>query len=129
MATDTDIEEVLIDLSEAYPDWKPPSVIATFTQYKQALRNYSKGTLQRAARRCMDSCVFFPKIAELKKAVYELPPEGTYQADNAKDLVFVPPPPEVKEAIEGLIAKWTACGYTSPARRKANRARAAKMFS
>jgi len=107
MANDSEMDEVLIDLAEAYPDWRPPSVQATFNQYKNSLRAYSKETLQHAARRCIDSCLFFPKIAEIRKAIYELrATESNPNLPDYKDMIFVPPPPEFHAAMDTLFKKW-----------------------
>jgi len=104
MATDSELDEILFDLAEAFPDWKPPSPQSTFNQYKASLKMYPAETLRHAARRCIDSCMFFPKIAEIKKAINELPKAGTYK--DPEKLHFVPPPPEFYEAMNGLFKKW-----------------------
>ena len=106
MATDTELDEILSDIAEAFPDWKPGSMSSTFAQYKEPLRKYTAETLRHAARRCMDSCVFFPKIAEIRKAIAELPQPGNYQPESWDKLVFVPPPPEFTAAMDKLLNKW-----------------------
>ena len=105
MATETEMDEVLTDLADAFPDWRPGNISLTFQQYKASLKMYSAELLRQAARRCIDSCMFFPKIAEIKKAIAELPKEGTYNRSTAP-LNFVPPPPEFYEAMNGLFKKW-----------------------
>jgi hypothetical protein len=72
MATKEEIKEIIIELSAGYPDWKPPDINATLRVYQNALEDYPADLLRRAAKRCLDGCLFFPKIAEIKRAIGEI---------------------------------------------------------
>lgn len=111
MATDTEIEEVLSDLADAYPDWKPGNVTLTFNQYKNSLRVHGADDIRRAARRCMDTCTFFPKIAELLQAIYKIRENETDKKMSSWDnLKFVPCPPEIQEQMDKLMGRWRVEG-------------------
>ena len=71
MAAQYEIKQILLNLMAAYPDWKPSSLDKTIEQYITALQQYKVETIEHAANVCRDTCLFFPKIAEIKKAINE----------------------------------------------------------
>lgn len=107
MATNAEIDEVLIPLMDAFPKWIPGSMSSTLDQYHKALGKYPKDLLQRAADRCLDSCLDFPKIAEIVKAIMAIrESERNITQPHVVTGPFVPPPPEFYEAMNGLFKKW-----------------------
>jgi len=72
MATPLEVNQIMIGLSAAFTDWKPTNLKATTEAYEEALRVYPYDLLKRAADRCRDVCLFFPKIAEIRKAINEI---------------------------------------------------------
>ena len=67
-----EVKQVVLDLMASFPDWKPQNLDNTIAQYEEALMNYPLAVLEKAAKRCRDSCMFFPKIAEIRKAINEI---------------------------------------------------------
>jgi hypothetical protein len=76
---DNGVGRVLADLVEALPPQHPLSREAVRV-YRENLGDVPPGLLQAAARRCIRTCRWFPKIAELREAAAEisldLPSEG-----------------------------------------------------
>jgi hypothetical protein len=72
MAALYEIKQIITDLALAYPDWKPRDMAGTIKQYEESLKGFPVDLLQRATNRCRDSCVFFPKISEIRRAISEM---------------------------------------------------------
>lgn len=79
MAALFEVKQIILNLMASFPDWKPPNQEKTIEQYAVALQGFKVDTIEHAANVCRDTCLFFPKIAELKKAISE-----SYQADTQK---------------------------------------------
>ena len=120
MATQTEVENILISLADAYPDWKPPSIIAVFKQYHDALNRYPTDLLQRAVLRCRDTCVYFPKIAEIKKAIADIRAGESPRYEPADLSKAVPCPPEVQKKMDELRANWVKTGKIKDGRQHAH---------
>ncbi len=65
MASESEIEEVLIMLQAAYPHYKPVSVEAMVDLYTRKLGRFSAEALRQAADQVIDESKFFPQISEL----------------------------------------------------------------
>ena len=72
MAARYEVKQVVLDLMASFPDWKPQNLDNTIAQYEDAFMSYPLAVLEKAAKRCRDSCLFFPKIAEIRKAINEI---------------------------------------------------------
>lgn len=72
MATKLEINNIMIHLQAAYPDWKPKNLDATLQAYEEALIGFPVDLLRKAADRCRDTCLFMPKMAEMRKAINEI---------------------------------------------------------
>ena len=72
MAALYEVKQIITGLSACFPDWKPPNLAATMKEYEEALAGYPVDLLKCAADRCRDVCIFFPKIAEIRKALVEI---------------------------------------------------------
>ena len=103
MATQTEIEQVLKMLSGAFPEWKPPKPAETMAVYVRRLQDFPIELLQKAAERCMDSCLTFPKIVELRKAcdaIHAVQALNTYE--KQKEDEKKPPSPEMQEFLDAF---------------------------
>ena len=67
-----EVKQIVLDLMASFPDWKPQNLDNTIAQYEDAFAPYPLDVLEKAAKRCRDSCLFFPKIAEIRKAINEI---------------------------------------------------------
>ena len=72
MATKLEINNLMIGLSAAYPDFKPKNLDETVKAYEEALQGFPADLLKHAVDRCRDTCLFFPKISEIRKAISEI---------------------------------------------------------
>jgi len=101
MAARYEIKALVIDLAAAYPDWKPPNLEATVKQYEDALMGFPIDLLRQAADRCRDTCLFFPKIAEIRKAIGEI---NTANVPNTSSeyMEKVPISPEIQEYLSNF---------------------------
>lgn len=82
MAAKYEINALLKGLAASYPDWKPKDPGATMEQYEDSLQQFPLTLLEKAIRRCRDTCLFFPKIAEIRKACSEVNIQYTYRDEN-----------------------------------------------
>jgi hypothetical protein len=109
VAASYEVKAIMKDLADAFPDWKPGDPKGTFEQYERALSPFPYDLLKRAVARCIDSCTFFPKIAEIRKAVSELTAnKTTFEAD--KYFEKQPTSPEVQNYIDEFRRKMIAKG-------------------
>lgn len=103
MATQTEVEQVVRLLSAAFPDWKPAGKMSdTLAVYVRRLQEFPADLLRRAAERCMDSCLTFPKIVELRRACHDIGAQdanNTYKEDR---WVKTPPSPEMQEFLDAF---------------------------
>jgi len=67
-----EVKQIVLDLMASFPDWKPQNLDNTIAQYEDAFAPYPLAVLEKAAKRCRNSCLFFPKIAEIRKAINEI---------------------------------------------------------
>jgi Loader and inhibitor of phage G40P len=65
MASESEVEEVLITLQAAYPSYKPVSVGAMVDIYTKKLSRFPIGALKQAVDQVIDESKFFPAISEL----------------------------------------------------------------
>jgi len=72
MSTKLEINNLMIGLSAAYPDFHPKNLDATIKAYEESLQGFPADLLKKAVDRCRDTCLFFPKIAEIRKAINEI---------------------------------------------------------
>ena len=114
MAALYEIKQIIANLSACYPDWKPSNLEETVQQYEDALKNYPLALLERAADRCRDACLFFPKIAEIKKAIAEIrsadAPTSQYSDDSWKDKKWEPISPEIQKYLDDFRQKMVKKG-------------------
>ena len=119
MAEPKEIEEILADLADAYPDWRPANMTSVFRQYVESLRNFSPELIKQAANRCRDTCTFFPKIAELRKAIEQI--RLTYVRDTSQPYMEkIPITPEIEKMINDFRRKMEDEGKWRTGRRHAN---------
>ena len=97
MASPLEIKKLLLDLSAAYSDWRPPDMKSTLEQYERSLARYPLELLEQAMDRCRDTCLFFPKIAEIRKAANEL---NTPTPETVRD---VPPKKVTSPEIQAML--------------------------
>jgi hypothetical protein len=109
MATANEMDEILRRLANSYPDWKPPSMAATFQEYKLSLAKFPAELLRRAVDRCKDSCLFFPKIMEIKRACAEIVATDSPIYDK-KDFEKQVISPETSALIAAFRAKMVEQG-------------------
>jgi hypothetical protein len=106
MAALYEIKQVITDLAAAYPDWKPPHIDQTIKQYEKALEHYPIDLVRRASDRCRDVCIFFPKIAEMRKAISEIQaanaPFSQYSDELWKDLKWEPRSAEMQKKMDAF---------------------------
>jgi hypothetical protein len=72
MAARAEVRALLTRLAAAFPEWRPPDMRATLAEYEEALAMYPLELLGKAVKACRDSCEYFPKIAQIKRAAAEL---------------------------------------------------------
>ena len=97
-----EVKQVILDLMASFPDWKPQNLDNTIAQYEDAFAPYPLDVLEKAAKRCRDSCMFFPKIAEIRKAINEI--RGA-DVPNTESIDWRTIPPRTKE-MEEFMAEF-----------------------
>jgi hypothetical protein len=125
MAATYEVKQIIVDLAAAFPDWKPSNMAGTLKQYEEALMGFPADMLRRAADRCRDSCIFFPKIAEIRKAIGEIQAverpniQGADESWKDKPWVLTP---EMQKRWDDFrqhmvdTGKWKEARRTKPAR-------------
>ena len=123
MATQYEVRQIIVDLSAAFPDWKPPNMAGTIKQYEDALKGCQVDLLKQAADRCRDSCLFFPKIAELRKAYAEIRvayyPNSKDSNESWKDKEWKPIAAKTQKMLDDFRARMVSRGLWKEARRNA----------
>ena len=97
-----EVKQVILDLMASFPDWKPQHLDNTIAQYEDALAPYPLAVLEKAAKRCRDTCLFFPKIAEIRKAINEL---SAANVPNTEYVDWTKIPPR-SEKMESFMAEF-----------------------
>ena len=102
MAAKYEVKKILIDLTAAFPDWKPIDLDATLDQYAEGLQQYKMETIETAVNACRDACLYFPKIAEIKKAIdqaWQATAQKNYEANKADEFKKAAYTPELAQFI------------------------------